>query len=185
MKSILLFIAAASLLLAQKPFQGQSSSTISFVAKDDEKIVETHNVTYELTGDHVPSRPEEERLVLRKTRQEKQVLGDEGVEATTTLEVWPFGTDLKLKPLYALTLTGTDGERVDDALWVASRGTEELEWWSVYKLGNGAASLRYIRAAAQVFHYARDSEGAIRWPRSAGRTILRTSALKSLMRWRS
>lgn len=137
MKSILLFIAAASLLLAQKPFQGQSSSTISFVAKDDEKIVETHNVTYELTGDHVPSRPEEERLVLRKTRQEKQVLGDEGVEATTTLEVWPFGTDLKLKPLYALTLTGTDGERVDDALWVASRGTEELEWWSVYKLGTG------------------------------------------------
>ncbi len=147
MKSLLLVIAIGPALVAQpsgtskqaapKPFQAQSSSSISYVVKGDEKIVETHNVTYDLTGDRVPGRPADERLVLRKTRQEKQVLGDIGVEATTTLEAWPFGTDLKLKPLYALTLTGRDGETVDDAMWVASRGTEEVDWWSVYKLGTG------------------------------------------------
>jgi hypothetical protein len=143
MKTIMLVIAAAAVLAAQpkpaqpKPFQAQSSSTISLVVKDDEKTVETHNVDYQLTGDRVPGRPNEERLVLRKTRQEKQVVGDIGVEATTTLEAWPFGTDLKLKPLYALTVSGTDAEKVDDALWVASRGTEETEWWSVYQLGTG------------------------------------------------
>src|SRR5580692_2533552 len=126
MKSILLTAAIASgLMVAQpkqtqpKPFQAQSSSTISYIVKGDDKIVETQNVTYELTGDHVSGRPADERLVLRKTRHEKEVVGDEGVEATTTLEAWPFGSDLKLKPLYALTLTGTDGEKVDDALWVA------------------------------------------------------------------
>jgi hypothetical protein len=140
MKSILLAIAIVPVVLAQpkaappKPFQAQSSSTITSVVKGDETIVETHNVTYDVTGDSVPGRPAGERLVLRKTTHEKQVLGDEGEEAATTLEAWPFGTDLKLKPLYALTLTGTGGEKVDDALWVASRGTEEVDWWSVYKL---------------------------------------------------
>jgi hypothetical protein len=145
MKLILPVILIAPVLLAQpgaqskqappKPFQAQSSSTISYIVKGDEKIVETHNVTYDVTGEQVPGRPAGERLVLRKTTQEKQVLGDEGEEATTTLEAWPFGADLKLKPLYALTLTGTGAEKVSDALWVVSRGTEEVDWWSVYKLG--------------------------------------------------
>ena len=141
MKSILLSLAIIPVVFAQpksatpKPFQAQSSSTISYVVKDDEKIVETHNVTYDVTGDHVPGRPVGERLVLRKTTHEKQVLGDVGEEGATTLEAWPFGADLKLKPLYALTLSGTGGETVNDALWVVSRGTEEVEWWSVYKLG--------------------------------------------------
>jgi hypothetical protein len=143
MKSILLVIVIIPALFAQpqpkqalpKPFQAQSSSTINYTVKGDEKVVETQNVSYDVTGEQVPGRPAGERLVLRKTTHEKQVLGDEGEEATTTLEAWPLGADLKLKPLYALTVTGTGGEKVDDALWVVSRGTEEVDWWSVYKLG--------------------------------------------------
>ena len=139
MRSLLLAILLAPGMLAQapKPFQAQAASTISYVTKGDEKTVEIHNVAFEVTSEQVPGRPPKERLLLRKTSVEKQVLGDEGEEATTTLEAWPLGTDLKSKPLYALTLTGREGQTVDNALWVASRGTEEQDWWSVYKLGNG------------------------------------------------
>ncbi len=121
---------------APKPFQAQSASTISYVTKGDEKTVEIHNVAFEVTSEQVPARPPKERLLLRKTSVEKQIEGDEGEEATTTIEAWPLGTDLKSKPLYALTLTGREGQTVDNALWVASRGTEEQDWWSVYKLGS-------------------------------------------------
>jgi hypothetical protein len=138
MRSLLLAIVMTPVLLAQAPksFQAQSASTISMVTKGDEQTIELHNVAYEITNELIPGRPPKERLLLRKTSVEKQVLGDEGEEATTTLEAWPLGTDVKLKPLYALTLTGREGQTVDNALWVASRGTEELDWWSVYKLGN-------------------------------------------------
>jgi hypothetical protein len=137
MRSLLVAIAIAPGLLAQAPFQAQSASTISYVTKGDEKTVEIHNVAYEVSSEQIPGRPPKERLLLRKTSVEKQVLGDIGEEATTTLEAWPLGTDLKAKPLYALKLTGREGQTVDNALWVASRGTEEVDWWSVYKLGTG------------------------------------------------
>jgi hypothetical protein len=65
------------------------------------------------------------------------VLGDIGVEATVTLEAWRLGGDLRQKPLYTLTATGDDGRAIDNALFVVSRGLEETEWWSVYKLGSG------------------------------------------------
>jgi hypothetical protein len=139
MRSLLLAIMITPVLLAQAPksFQAQSASTISMATKGDEQTIEIHNIAYEVTSEQIPSRPPKERLILRKTSIEKQILGDEGEEATTTLEAWPLGTDIRSKPLYALTLTGREGQTVDNALWVASRGTEELDWWSVYKLGNG------------------------------------------------
>jgi hypothetical protein len=143
MRSLLLAIVSATALLAQvtaqapKPFQAQAASTISYVAKGDEKTVEIHNVAFEVTSEQVPGRPPKERLLLRKTSVAKQIEGDEGEEATTTIEAWPLGADLKTKPIYSLTLTGREGQTVDNALWVASRGTEEQDWWSVYKLGSG------------------------------------------------
>lgn len=54
-----------------------------------------------------------------------------------TLEAWPFGTDLQQKPLYTLTQTGTDGRTVHPDLFVTDRRIEEIQWWSVHKLGNG------------------------------------------------
>lgn len=138
-----LAVAAASLvpaLLAQpaKPVQAQSTSSISSTtAADGSQIIEIRNVSYELTGTDVPGRPRDERLLLRKTTHSKETVGDIGVDATVALEAWRFGDDLHQRPLYTITAAGTDGRAMDNAIFIASRGLEEVEWWSVYKLGTG------------------------------------------------
>ena len=123
---------------ARKPFQAQSSSTISLSAKNDESSVEITNVTYEVAGPEIPTRPPDELLVLRKTTHSKQVLGDIGMDATTTVEAWPLGVDLKQKPRYSVAVSGTDCQTIDNALLVVYRGLEETEWWSVHRLATGA-----------------------------------------------
>lgn len=121
-----------------KSLQAQSSSSISSTtAADGSQAVEIHNVSYEITGTGIHGRPANERLVLRKTIHSREVVGDIGVAATVTLEAWPFGTDLQQKPLYTLTETGTDGATLHPDLFVADRRLEEIQWWSVHKLGNG------------------------------------------------
>jgi hypothetical protein len=121
-----------------RPVQAQATSSVIVTAgKEGEQSVEIHNVSYQMTGTAVPGRPENERLLLRKTSHSKQVLGDKGIEATTTLEAWPLGVDPKQKPLYAVKTTGEDGQILESSLYVAARGLEEQEWWSVYKLGTG------------------------------------------------
>lgn len=119
------------------PMHAQSSSTVSLKDQGDEQTLEINNVTYEVTGDFVPSRPRDERLLLRKTTASKSVLGDIGQDANTTLEAWPLGVDLKQKPVYTLKVVGTGGATLDNALFVADRGLEEVAWWSVYRLGTG------------------------------------------------
>jgi hypothetical protein len=59
------------------------------------------------------------------------------MEGTVRLEAWRLGDDLRHKPLYVVTATGCEGRTLDNALFVAARGLEETEWWSVYKLGSG------------------------------------------------
>lgn len=120
-----------------KAMRAQSSSTVSLSAKEDEQTLEINNVSYAVIGDSVPSLPSGERILLRKTTFSKQVLGDIGQQATTTLEAWPLGVDLKRKPLYTIQVEGTGGQTVDNALFVADRGLEEVDWWSVYRLGTG------------------------------------------------
>jgi hypothetical protein len=44
---------------------------------------------------------------------------------------------LRQRSLYTLNVEGNEGNTKDNALFVVSRGLEEVEWWSVYKLGNG------------------------------------------------
>jgi hypothetical protein len=123
---------------APKPVQAQSSSTISSTtAADGAQTVEIRNVSYEVTSTNVPGRPPDERLLLRRTTHSKETLGDIGVDATVTLEAWRFGDDPRNKPLYTLTTSGTGGDTLDAALFIASRGLEEQEWWSVYRLGTG------------------------------------------------
>jgi hypothetical protein len=136
--------ALASVLWAQpspnatRPFQAQSTSTVSAsLATDGAETVEIRNVSYELTSGSIPGRPPAERFLLRKTTHSKEVVGDIGEDASVTVDAWRFGDNPAGKPLYSLTATGTEIRTVDSALLVASRGTEEVDWWSVYKLGTG------------------------------------------------
>ncbi|MBZ5606975.1 MAG: hypothetical protein LAP38_01850 [Acidobacteriia bacterium] len=141
---VLVALGAAPALWAQpaksdkKPFQAQSASTIGYSVKDGQEVIEITNVSYEIAGSSIPGLPRDERLALRMTTRSKQVIDEIGMEATTTVEAWPLGVDVKQKPLYAVTATGDDPKTVNSDLIVISRGLEETEWWSVYKLGNGA-----------------------------------------------
>jgi hypothetical protein len=133
-------IALLPELLAQsaKPFQSQSSSRISTTtAADGAQIIEIRNVTYELSDPVIPGHPRSDRLLLRKTTDSKETVGDIGVEATVTLEAWRFGDDVRQKPLYTISTSGTDGHTMNNEIFVVSRGLEEVDWWSVYRLGTG------------------------------------------------
>jgi polysaccharide deacetylase 2 family uncharacterized protein YibQ len=134
-------LGVCSVALAQAPkhksFQSQASSTIVLSGQEGAETLEIRNVSYEVTAAFLPGRPQEERLTLRKTVRSKQVLDEMGMEATTTLEAWPFGADLKQKPVYTVSVSGADGRTMDGTLFVAERGLEEVEWWSAYKLGTG------------------------------------------------
>jgi hypothetical protein len=44
---------------------------------------------------------------------------------------------LKQKPLYSVTVEGTESRTVENELFVVSRGLEEVEWWSIYRLADG------------------------------------------------
>lgn len=116
---------AAAGLFAQTP----SSVTVS--GKAGEETIEVRNTGFEVSG------PEGHLLVLRKTEQIRRVIGDKGIEATTTLEAWPLRADRKGKPLYTVKVAGTEGRTVDNALFVVTRGLEEVDWWSVYRLSDG------------------------------------------------
>src|SRR6185295_16627781 len=47
------------------------------------------------------------------------------------------GTGLQQKPIYMLTQAGTDGNTLYPDLFVTDRRLEEVQWWSVHKLGSG------------------------------------------------
>src|SRR5262245_51050955 len=131
---IALMLSAASLLAKQqpKPFEQQSSSTIAYKKENRSDIVDIRNVVYELVGAGIPGRPRDERLVLRKTVRTRQVVDEIGMDATTTVEAWPLGTDLKEKPIYSVTASGVDPVTLNNELLVVSRGLEDVQWWSVY-----------------------------------------------------
>jgi hypothetical protein len=44
------------------------------------------------------------------------------------LNAWRFGDDPRQKPLYTLNSSGEDGNTKDNALFVVSRGLEDVEW---------------------------------------------------------
>src|SRR5689334_23780926 len=47
-------------------------------------------------------------LFRSKTTKTKHVIDDIGIEASTTVEAWPLGAELKQKPLYSLTVSIPD-----------------------------------------------------------------------------
>jgi hypothetical protein len=133
---IMLLIATA-VHAQQTPVQAQSPSTISYSIKDKLATIEITNVEYEVAGQGIPGRPQDERLVLRKTTRTKQIVDEIGMEASTTVDAWPLGVDLKQKPIYSVKVEGVDARTLNNEILEISRGLEEVEWWTVYKLGNG------------------------------------------------
>jgi hypothetical protein len=136
MRRLLVLLFTAVCLGQAQPLRQQSSSSIAVSGPKGGETIEIRNVSYDVTSTAIPGRPREQRLVLRKTVRSQHMVDDIGVEASTMLEAWVFPGDLTHKPLYSLTVPGTDGKVVDTSLFVVSRGLEEVEWWSVYKLGN-------------------------------------------------
>ncbi len=150
LRAFAVMIAASALLSAQKaghrasatarsgnPFQERSSSVFNYRVEDGSPVVEIQNTTYDVTDPNVPGRSADDRLVIRKTVQSTQILDEPGVQARTTIEVWPLHGGLSHKPLYSISLPGTDARVVDSALVEVSRGLEEVDWWSIYQLGTG------------------------------------------------
>jgi hypothetical protein len=130
-------LAVPGLAGAQSPFHAESASSIAVTAKEDYRSVTIHNVTYQYTGTRIPARPEDERLALRITTHEENILGDIPEPGMVTLEAWPLGTDPRQRPLYEIKVGGSQAHTVDDAIWVVDRGMVDVPMWSVYKLGTG------------------------------------------------
>jgi hypothetical protein len=116
----------------------QATSSFALREQDGSKSIEITNVTFETTSTYVPGRPADERLLLRTSTRSRQVIDEEGLDASVTVEAWPLGTDPAAKPLYAVTLDGVGVAAEDSAVLVFDRGTEDVDWWSVYGLGTGA-----------------------------------------------
>jgi hypothetical protein len=121
-----------------RPVEARSSSTFRYAVKDGQPNAEITNVAFEITGDSVPGRPPNSRLLLRTTMHSVEAIGDKGVDATVTLEAWPLGTDLQQKPLYNVKVPALSARTVDSGLWLVDRDVEsDSNWWSVYQVGSG------------------------------------------------
>jgi hypothetical protein len=120
--SLVLLCAAAGSLIAQPV------SSYNYAVKGDEKTVDITNVHYELAAS----------FVLRTVTTSKEIIGDIGIAATTTVDAWKLGVDLKESPLYSVRVEGTDSHTIEQELFVISRGLEEVKWWSIYRIATGA-----------------------------------------------
>ncbi|HTR37949.1 MAG TPA: hypothetical protein VMH80_18700 [Bryobacteraceae bacterium] len=136
-------LATTTALLAQqkravKTVQSESPSSFTYGPnKEGYPTIDISDAAYEVVGEGIPGRPTNERLVLRMTIHTKQVVDEIGMKASTTVEAWPVGVDLKQKPLYSLKVEGVDPKPVGSELLSISRGLEDVQWWSVYKLATG------------------------------------------------
>ena len=134
---LLTIIATACTREPQGSTDPQSTSSIKYRVDNSSKTIDIHNVTYDVVGPGIPGRPAQEMLVLRKTTTTSQVVDEVGGEANTTVEAWPLGTDVKEKPLYVITTSGETPITLHGEVVVISRGIEDVDWWSVYRIGTG------------------------------------------------
>ncbi len=133
----LFFLAGIAIAQSKPGVSAQGTSTFNYSKEaDGAENINIRNVTFEMVDLNEPGKAGNQSLLLRKTTTSKRTAGDIGQEATITLEAWPLGADLKQKPVYSLNISGTDGHPQDGAIFLASRGTEEVDWWSVYNLKN-------------------------------------------------
>lgn len=119
---------------APKSYQTQSPASFSFAATNNGQTIDITNVAYDVTGKIIPGRPQDDRLILRETVHRKIAVDEIGEEATTTIEAWPLGVDFRQKPTYTLKVAGVEPTVVEGEVLQVTRGVEEVDWWSVYKL---------------------------------------------------
>jgi hypothetical protein len=142
-------LAAVAAAAETKPVAAKSTSSIAYEEKDGVRSVDITNVTFDVTGDRLPGRAAEERLVLRTTVHLKEVLDEAGVDSAVTVEAWTLGTDLGTRPAYSVALEGVGAATVDNGLLVVERGTGDVDWWTVHALGTGTALFdTYVPLAA-------------------------------------
>src|SRR5262245_39591967 len=137
---VILFSAVTLTAQQQRPLRAvheQEPSKLTYSVGKSSETVDITNVAFEVVGPGIPGRPMDERLMLRKTTQTKQVLDEVGMEAITTVAAWPLGGDFTQKPVYSISVNGTDPRTLNSEVLVMSRGLEDIEWWSIYKLGTG------------------------------------------------
>jgi hypothetical protein len=138
---IVILLSAVTLTAQQRRISRvvheQAESKVLYNVDKSSETVEITNVAFEVVGPGIPGRPLAERLVLRKTTQIKQVLGTAGTEATTTVAAWPLGANFTQKPVYSITVYGSDPKTLNNEVLIMSRGQEDVEWWSIYRLGTG------------------------------------------------
>jgi hypothetical protein len=104
-----------------------AASTLSIGTQDKQTVVEISNVGYEVSG----------KLVIKKAVHTKHTVDEIGEQASTAVQAWTLGTDLHQKPIYTLTVSGVEPIIIEGELLQISRGLEDTEWWTLYKLANG------------------------------------------------
>lgn len=189
--SAVFLVASLAFAQAPKPFQSQSQAGVTYSEKDGQQIVEIANVAYEVAS------PLNKRLLLRTITRTKEVIDEIGMEASTTVEAWPLGVDLKQKPLYTIKTDGVDAKTVDGSLLVILRGLEDAEWWSVYELANGERlfdtyvpllgfsirrdiqTIRYVglEVPEDKLHYSEDAVAVLRY--ASAERVLREAMITS------
>jgi hypothetical protein len=112
---------------AKAPISTQAASSVTYTVEGGAEALEMINVRFERTS----------RLLLRETVRTKEVVDEKGMDASTLVEAWPLGTDPQQKPLYSVKVDGVDPRIVHGELLQVSRGVEDVDWWSLYKLGTG------------------------------------------------
>lgn len=127
-------LLAASLGMLYAQSTARSESTIVQKVEHGDSVVEIRNTGFELAG----------KLVLRKTVQSREVIGDKGLESEVTLAAWPLGSDLaKKKPLYEVKSAGTDARTRNGEIWILENAADpDVPVWSVYTLATGRRLFR-------------------------------------------
>src|SRR5689334_23382050 len=116
-----LFVLLATAAMAQAPkpsVQAQGTSTVAIASNRGQQTIHLANVNFEVTGSGIPGLPTSERLLLRKTIKTSEVADEVGMQASTTIEAWPLGTDVTRKPLYRIYAEGVEPMLVSNELIV-------------------------------------------------------------------
>ena len=130
-KHFAVVVASVAALHAQST--SKSESSIVQKVEQGDTVVEIRNSGFELAGN----------LVLRKTIQSREVVGDKGLESEVALAAWPLGNDLAKKPLYEVKAKGTDARTRNGEIWIVEDATDpDVPVWSVYTLATGRRLFR-------------------------------------------